>query len=112
MKSGDIIFAAIVIALFFGGFGYMFGNSNGIDEGWDLGYDECQMAAPKPVRLNCFERVVRYDRYIDYESNIVTQGYFYNTSWERTQCVEFEQDKYESLGLPDYRDVLVGEGVA
>ena len=39
MKSGDIIFGAIVIALFFGGFGYMFGNSEGLDEGFDVGYE-------------------------------------------------------------------------
>ena len=44
----------------------------------------------------CFQRIIRYDRYIDYEHNIVTAGYFYNTTWEEVSCGEFEQDKYET----------------
>ena len=54
----------------------------------------------------CFQRIIRYDRFIDYKENIVTNGYFYNTTWEETNCGDFEQDKYETL------DVLValGEG--
>ena len=47
----------------------------------------------------CFQRIVRYDRYIDYENGIVTSGYFYNTTWQRTECEEFEQSKYESLAV-------------
>ncbi len=44
----------------------------------------------------CFQRIVRYDRYIDFDDNLFINGYFYNTTWQETKCGEFDQIKYET----------------
>ena len=102
MKDNEFYIAAL-ITVCLGVLFYYIGFYDGEQSGYDWGYDIAQREIESDVF--CFQRIVRYDRYIDYESNIFTQGYFYNTTWEEANCGEFEQYKYET------RDVLVAKSV-
>ena len=48
-----------------------------------------------PYEIKCFQRILRHDRFLDVENNIILHSSFYNTTWHETECEKY--DDYELM---------------
>lgn len=45
------------------------------------------------LETKCFQRILRHDRFIDIEENIIIHSSFYNTTWNEISCGKYDDYK-------------------